>query len=576
MRSFRGRRWEVAGADPALAGAIARAAGVPPLTGRILAGRGFSPEDARRFVDPTLRELIPDPRTLLGMDAAVERVRRALAGGERICVWGDYDVDGACSTALVVRVLRSLGADPSFRIPDRLTEGYGPNEAGILALAEEGIGLLVVVDAGTTAFGPLAAAASAGLDVVVLDHHAAEDVLPAASAVVNPNRRDQAPGLGHLCAAGVCFLFAIALVAAERSSGRRDLPDLRRWLDLVALATVADVVPLRGLNRAFVRHGLLRISAEDGLPGLLALARAAGIQGAVEAHHLGFALGPRINAGGRVGDAAAGARLLVTDDPAEAAEIAGRLDGWNRERQEIEKACLEEARGQVDAAAPVAFAAGEGWHEGVVGIVASRLKDASDRPAFVFARANDGSWKGSGRSVPGFDLGAAVIEARRSGLLEKGGGHAMAAGATCPADGLDSFRAFLEASVAESGVLDAGVLSSADLVVPLGMLDEGVVDAAWPLEPFGQGNPTPRIVVPRVRLRSADLLKGLHLRAEVEADGRRLKAIAFQSAGTALAEGVLGAVGREVDLLGVASINEWNGRRSVELRLEDARLSEGG
>jgi len=576
MRSFRGRRWEIADADPALAGEIARAAGVPPLTGRILAGRGFSPEEARRFVDPTLRGLLPDPRSLLGMDAAVERVRRALSGGERICVWGDYDVDGACSTALVVRVLRALGADPSLRIPDRLTEGYGPNEAGILALAAEGIDLLVVVDAGTTAFGPLAAAASAGLDVVVLDHHAAEDMLPEAVSVVNPNRRDQAPGMGHLCAAGVCFLFAVALVAAERAAGRRDLPDLRRWLDLVALATVVDVVPLRGLNRAFVRHGLPRISAEDGLPGLAALARAAGIQGAVEAHHLGFALGPRINAGGRVGDAAAGARLLVTDDPAEAAAIAGRLDAWNRERQEIEKACLEEARGQVDAASPVAFAAGEGWHEGVVGIVASRLKDAVDRPAFVFARAHDGSWKGSGRSVAGFDLGAAVIEARRSGLLEKGGGHAMAAGATCSADGLGSFRAFLEASVAESGVLDAGVSSAADLVVPLGLLDEAVVDAAWPLEPFGQGNPTPRIVVPRVRVRSADLLKGLHLRAEVEADGRRLKAIAFQAAGTALAEGMLGAVGREVDLLGVASINEWNGRRSVELRLEDARLSEGG
>jgi single-stranded-DNA-specific exonuclease len=574
MRSFRGRRWEVAEADAALAAEIARAAAVSPLTGRILAARGFSPEEARRFVDPTLRELMPDPLSLLGMADAVARVRAALAGGERICVWGDYDVDGACSAALLVRVLRALGADPSFRIPDRLTEGYGPNEAGVRALAAEGVRLLVVVDAGTTAFGPLEAAADAGMDVVVLDHHAAEDALPRAVAVVNPNRRDQAPGLGHLCAAGVCFLFAVALVAAERAAGRRGLPDLRRWLDLVALATVADVVPLRGLNRAFVRHGLRRMSAPDALPGIGALARAAGISGPMEAGHLGFGLGPRINAGGRVGDAAAGTRLLVSDDAVEAAEIARRLDAWNRERQEIEKACLEEARGQVDPSAPVAFAAGEGWHEGVVGIVASRLKDAADRPAFVFARAQDGTWKGSGRSVAGFDLGAAVIAARAAGLLLKGGGHAMAAGATCAADGLPAFRAFLEAAVLDSGVVEGGVSATADLVVPLGMLDETVPDAMWPLEPFGPGNPTPRILVPRVRVRSAELLKGLHLRAEVEGDGRRLKAIAFQAGGTALAAGVLGAVGREIDLLGVATVNEWNGRRAVELRLEDARLSE--
>jgi single-stranded-DNA-specific exonuclease len=574
MRSFRGRRWEVAEADAALAAEIARAAAVSPLTGRILAARGFSPEEARRFVDPTLRELMPDPLSLLGMADAVARVRAAVAGGERICVWGDYDVDGACSAALLVRVLRALGADPSFRIPDRLTEGYGPNEAGVRALAAEGVRLLVVVDAGTTAFGPLEAAADAGMDVVVLDHHAAEDALPRAVAVVNPNRRDQAPGLGHLCAAGVCFLFAVALVAAERAAGRRGLPDLRRWLDLVALATVADVVPLRGLNRAFVRHGLRRMSAPDVLPGIGALARAAGISGPMEAVHLGFGLGPRINAGGRVGDAAAGTRLLVSDDADEVVEIARRLDAWNRERQEIEKACLEEARGQVDPSAPVAFVAGEGWHEGVVGIVASRLKDAVDRPAFVFARAQDGTWRGSGRSVSGFDLGAAVIAARAAGLLLKGGGHAMAAGATCAADGLPAFRAFLEAAVLDSGVVEAGVSATADMVVPLGMLDEAVPDAMWPLEPFGQGNPTPRILVPRVRVRSAELLKGLHLRAEVEGDGRRLKAIAFQAGGTALAAGVLGAVGREIDLLGVATINEWNGRRAVEIRLEDARLSE--
>ena len=563
-------------ADRAQVDAIARVAAVPPLTARILAGRGFSPEEARRFVEPTLRELMPDPFSLMGMAEAVARVRRAVAAGERICVWGDYDVDGACSTALIVRLLRAFGADPSFRIPDRLTEGYGPNEAGILALAAEGTNLLIVVDAGTTAFGPLATASGMGMDVVVLDHHAAEDVLPEAVAVVNPNRRDQALGLGDLCAAGVCFLFAVAFVAAERADGRRDLPDLRRWLDLVALATVADVVPLRGLNRAFVRHGLSRFAASDGLPGLAALARVAGISGPIEAHHLGFALGPRINASGRVGEAAAGTRLLVADDPVEASEIAARLDAWNRERQDIEKHCLEEARAQVVEDAPVVFAVGENWHEGVLGIVASRLKDAASRPAFVFARARDGSWKGSGRSVAGFDLGAAVIAARKAGLLEKGGGHAMAAGATCAADRLGAFRAFLEAAVVESGVLEEGVLASADLLVPLELLDEAVPDAAWPLEPFGQGNPRPRIVVPRVRLRAADLLKGLHLRAEVEANGRRLKAIAFQAAGTPLAAGVLGAVGREVDLFGSAEINEWNGRRSVDLRLEDARLSEEG
>ncbi|MEI6986313.1 MAG: single-stranded-DNA-specific exonuclease RecJ, partial [Rhodospirillaceae bacterium] len=424
VRSLTKRRWAARVQDDRMALALSQCLALPELVGRVMAGRGITLDGAESFLNPTLRTLMPDPSVLTDMDVAAARVADAVMAGESVAVFGDYDVDGATSSALLYRYLSAVGRSPRIHIPDRITEGYGPNTLTLLRLHREGVRLLLTVDCGTTAHTPLAAVAALGLEVIVIDHHSAESELPEAVAVVNPNRLDDRSGLGYLCAAGVTFLTVVAVNRVLRRAGwfcNRPEPDLMGWLDLVALGTVCDVVPLVGLNRALVTQGL-RVMARRNNAGLAALADVGGITTAPEAYHAGYVLGPRVNAGGRVGASGLGARLLCSDDPAEVAALAQRLDEHNSERRQIECAVLEAALEQIGGQDPgdLVFVAGNGWHPGVIGIVASRLVERFRRPACVVSIV-DGVGKGSGRSVRGVDLGAAVIAARHSGLLLNGG-----------------------------------------------------------------------------------------------------------------------------------------------------------
>src|SRR5216683_1878339 len=459
-RSACGRAWRdrLDERDAARALAIAqRHQDVPELLARILAGRGVEVDEVASYLDPTVRALMPDPHTLADMRGAATRLADAVTRGETIAILGDYDVDGATSAALLGRYLHHCGLRPIVHIPDRLFEGYGPNAEAVGALAARGASVLVTVDCGTTSHEPLAQARKLGLDVIVIDHHQADERLPAALAVVNPNRLDDLSALGHLAAVGLVFMTVVAVNRELRARGfwtpERPEPDLLGFLDLVALGTVADVVPLKGLNRAFVAKGLLALRRRDNA-GLTALMDVARLGGPPEPWHLGFLLGPRINAGGRIGRATLGVDLLLQDDPSEAARIAAELDRLNRERQQIEQATLAQAEAEALAAlgleekGAVVVTAAEGWHPGVVGLVAARLKERYSRPAFAIALEPGGTGTGSGRSIAGVDLGRAVRQAVQEGLLLKGGGHAMAAGVTLKKDALGGFRAFLEETLA--------------------------------------------------------------------------------------------------------------------------------
>ncbi len=459
-RSLTGRHWserlDAAGSNAALA--IAQRHQINDIVARVLAGRGIGVDEAPGFLAPSLRALMPDPSVMTDMEAAATRIADAVMAGEQIAVFGDYDVDGASSAALLTRFLRHQGRDPVVYIPDRLFEGYGPNVEALRKLAGEGARLIVTVDCGSTSFDALAEAETLGVDVVVIDHHELGAERPRAVALVNPNRQDDLSGLGHLAAVGVTYMAVVAVNRLLRTRGwygaDRPQPDLLQWLDLVALGTVCDVVPLVGLNRAFVSKGLLTL-ARRGNRGIAALADVARLGGPATPYHLGFLLGPRINAGGRIGDAALGARLLASDDPAECARIAGELDRLNGERQAMETAMLEEAMAEADAeigggeGPAVLVTANRGWHAGVVGLIASRLKDRYQRPAVAIALAANGVGTGSGRSVAGVDLGLAVRNAVEQGILAKGGGHAMAAGLTVAEARLGDLRAFLEQTLAE-------------------------------------------------------------------------------------------------------------------------------
>jgi len=586
-RSLGGRRWEERPADLRCTAALTQALGVPELVARVLAARGVTPDDAGRFLEPRLRDHLPDPSRLKDMDAAVARLQRAVEAGESIAIFGDYDVDGATSGALLGRFLRHLGAAPRFYVPDRIAEGYGPNAAALERLRRDGVAVVVTVDCGVTAFEPLAAAAATGLDVIVLDHHAAEPRLPEAVAVVNPNRIDEPRGaadperLSALAAVGVAFLLVVALNRALREAGwyrrsGRDEPDLRGWLDLVALGTVCDVVPLVGLNRALVTQGL-KVMARRGNPGLAALADVARMDGPPAAYHAGFVLGPRVNAGGRVGASDLGTRLLATDNAAEAAEIAGRLDALNAERQRVEAAVLEAAVAQVEAAGDTAegvvFAAAAGWHPGVIGIVAGRLKERFHRPAVVVALdADGGTGKGSGRSVPGVDLGAAVLAARQAGLLIDGGGHPMAAGLTVAAERLPQLRDFLVERL--GGAMAAiGYRPSLGLdgLVQPGGATVALLHALQAVGPFGAGNAQPRFAMPAVRVVKADVVGRNHVRCILGgADGGRLKGIAFRALESALGTALLRRGGPPLHLAGRLDLDSWNGRESVQMIIEDA------
>lgn len=582
-RSALGRPWrdrlDMAGL--ARAEALAQVEGVPDAVARILAGRGVAASDALRYLEPKLRDLLPDPAVLLDMGAAAQRLAQAALRGEKVAIFGDYDVDGACSAALLAIFLKQAGALPRVHIPDRLIEGYGPNSEAIAMLAGEGATLLVTVDCGTTSHEPLREAARLGLDVVVLDHHQAPEQLPAAAAIVNPNRQDDLSGLGHLCAAGVVFLTLVATARELRRLGhwesRGGEPDLLAMLDLVGLATVADVVPLIGLNRAFVRQGIAILRLRQR-PGLAALLDAAGLDGPAQPWHLGFLLGPRINAGGRIGDAGLGARLLMTDNEVEARSIAAELNRLNQERQEIERAAVEEAVAEVEhrlgdaAEHPVLLVGSADWHPGVVGLIAARLKERFRRPAFALARHPDGGATGSGRSVPGVDLGAAVRRAVEAGLAIKGGGHAMAAGITLAPGQEAPFIAFmsaeLAANVAASRESEALLV---DAAISAGGANPRLLAEIDRAGPFGSGCPEPVFVLPAHRL--ADVVEigsGGHLRVRLRAgDGASIGGVAFRAAQEPLGQALLAARGEQVHLAATLTLNRWGGSEKAELRVLD-------
>jgi single-stranded-DNA-specific exonuclease len=576
--SLTGKRWEERLSDGRAAMALAQRVGAPEIVGRILAARGVRLEEVEAFLSPRLRDLLPDPSHLRDMDAAVQRLLSALEAGETIAIFGDYDVDGATSTALLRRFLQAVGGKVRSYIPDRIAEGYGPNTQALLGLQKAGATVVVTVDCGATAYGPLEDAKAAGLDVIVIDHHAMEARLPPAAALVNPNRLDDSSPHGNLAAVGVAFLLAVALNRALRESGwygngKVPEPDLLQWLDLVALGTVCDVVPLVGLNRALVTQGL-KVVAQRRNCGLAALCDIAQISETPDSYHLGYLLGPRINAGGRVGEAALGADLLSLDQPDDAREIARRLDAYNQERREIESQVLDQAIAQVEAAdssRDLVLAAGEGWHPGVIGIVASRLKDRYNRPAFVIAL--DGELgKGSGRSLPGVDLGALVTAARLEGLLINGGGHPMAAGITLARAQVPDFAAFMGDSVAKR-------LAASDLRPTLGF--DGALQAGGVTPellrqieacgPFGAGNPQPRFALTGVRLQHKAVVGGNHLRCALAgADGRRLKAIAFRAFDSPLGDALSQAGGLPLHVAGKIKWDAWRGPDAVQFIIEDA------
>jgi single-stranded-DNA-specific exonuclease len=585
--SATGRAWrdrlDARGAARALA--IAQRHDLPELLARILAGRSVEIDAVEAFLDPTIKRSMPDPHVLTAMPEAAERIADAVQRGETIAIFGDYDVDGATSSALLARFLRQAGSDPLIHIPDRLFEGYGPNVEAVRALAARGATLLVTVDCGTTSIEPLAQARTLGVDVVVIDHHQADEELPPAVAIVNPNRRDDLSGLGHLAAVGLTFMTAVAVNRLLRTRGfwnpGRPEPDLLSFLDDVALGTIADVVPLIGLNRAFVAKGLIALRQRNraGHTSLMDVARLAGPP---EAWHLGFLLGPRINAGGRIGRADLGVRLLLEEDPIEAARIAAELDRLNRERQAIEIETVAQAEAEAMAAlgledkGAVVVTAAEGWHPGVVGLVAARLKEKFGRPAFAIALEPGGIGTGSGRSIPGVDIGRAVRGAMAEGLLQKGGGHAMAAGVTLRKSTLAPLRAFLESSLAA----DVEVARRAN-----GLMIDGAVSAgAANLElvamieragPFGSGNPEPMIALPAHTLAYTEEAGQSHIRVRLKsADGSGLNAIAFRAASQKLGAALVQNRGRLVHAAGSFAIDRWQGEERVQFRLSDIAPAE--
>lgn len=550
------------------------------LVDQLLLARGVQREELERHRAPTIRGFMPDPSIFRDMDKAAARVADAVEAGEAIAVFGDYDVDGATSAALLIRLLRQLGADPRAYIPDRLMEGYGPSGEALVRLAKEGAELIVTVDCGAQAFEALAMAREAGVDVIVIDHHKCASELPLAFALVNPNRldeADEAAAHGHLAAVGVAFLLGAALVRTLRGRGffeRREEPRLVDLLDLVALGTVADVAQLRGLNRAFVTQGIKVMAGRRNI-GLDALIQVSRLERAPNATDLGWALGPRINAGGRVGKSDLGVRLLTTEDPDEARGIAAELELHNQERRAIE-ALVCEAAEQLCASQgnrAVVLVSAPGWHPGVIGIVAGRLKEKMGRPAIVIALGEDGVGKGSGRSVAGVDLGAAVLAAKDAGLLIAGGGHAMAAGLTVAGDRIDALADFLDDRLARD-VADGrdGRALLLDAVLAPGGVCPDLCDALEAGGPYGAGWPGPRVAAGPVRIVKADVVGTNHLRLIVAGDdGRRVKAIAFRMADSALGQAMLACPpDRRLWLAGRLKRDDWGSRPAAEIHLEDA------
>ncbi|MCV0381880.1 MAG: single-stranded-DNA-specific exonuclease RecJ [Erythrobacter sp.] len=577
-RSLSGKRWRWRGGNMELGGGATLD---HDIVTQLLLARGVAHDDLERHREPTLRAFLPDPSEFNDMDTAAERIAQAVLSGERVTIYGDYDVDGATSSALLIRLFRMLGHDAGHYIPDRLLEGYGPSGEALVRIGEEGSSLVVTVDCGAMAHEALQRAHDAGVDVIVVDHHKCSPELPRTVALVNPNRLDEndlAAGHGHLAAVGVAFLLSVAIVRTLRKRGyfeQRKEPDLFSLLDLVALGTVADVAALHGLNRAFVSQGL-RVMARRANTGMAALIDASRLKRAPACSDLGFALGPRINAGGRVGESTLGVRLLTTEDDEEARAIAAQLSQLNEERRAIEAEVQEAAEAMIAAQhnRAVIVCAGSGWHPGVIGIVAGRIKEKTGKPSIVIALdAETGQGKGSGRSIAGVDLGAAIIAAREHGLLVAGGGHAMAAGLTVAADQVEALTDWLDErlhkQVARASAAQETVL---DLAVAPGGLTPDLVEALEAGGPYGVGWPGPRVAVGPVRLVKCDVVGSDHLRVIAAGeDGRSFKGIAFRAAESELGQQLLHApAGRRLWLVGRAKIDDWGDLPRAELHLEDA------
>jgi single-stranded-DNA-specific exonuclease len=574
-QSLTGQRWAWRGGIAPGEGLTGRAG--DELLHQLFRARGADAEDFARLATPTLRDWLPDPAIFADMERAAERIADAVKAGEHIIVYGDYDVDGATSAAVMIRYLRGIGGKVGHYIPDRLLEGYGPSAEALVALKQAGADLVITVDCGTQGFEALEAASAAGLDVIVVDHHKAGTALPPALALVNPNRLDEVPEAaahGHLAAVGVAFLLCVALNRLLRARGlfaNRDEPNLMELIDLVALGTVADVASLRGLNRAFVTQGL-KVMGRRANIGIAALCDAARLSRAPVSRDLGFALGPRVNAGGRVGQADLGVRLLTTHDAGEAAQIAAELDRLNQDRRAIEQAVTEAALAGAMPSPGCTLVSGAGWHPGVIGIVASRLKEKMNRPAIVIAIGEDGIAKGSGRSITGIDLGAAVLAAKDHGLLMAGGGHAMAAGLTVAADGIAALGAFLNERLADAVTAATAdrALSIDAAVAPRG-LNAGLVDVLETGGPYGQGWPAPRIVAGPFQIVDSRIVGENHLRLQLAgADGGRIKAMAWRKGDSEYGAALQGARGRPVHIAGRVKRDDWTGGSAVELELDDA------
>ncbi len=546
---------------------------------QLLLSRGVAPQDIDRHLTPTLRNFLPDPSLFRDMDTAADRIAQAVLSGEKITIYGDYDVDGATSSALLIRLLRDLGVEAGYYIPDRLLEGYGPSGEALVKLGEEGSSLIVTVDCGAMAHEALGMAHDAGIDVIVVDHHKCSPDLPKTVALVNPNRldeEDEAASHGHLAAVGVAFLLAIAVVRTLRNRSyfeNRKEPDLLALLDVVALGTVADVAALHGLNRAFVAQGLKVMAKRDNI-GMAALIDASRLKRAPACSDLGFALGPRINAGGRVGESTLGVRLLTTRDPDEAREIAAQLSALNDERRAIEAAVQEAAEEQLAAQhnRAVHLVAGDGWHPGVIGIVAGRIKEKTGKPSLVIALDGQ-TGKGSGRSITGVDLGAAIIRARSEGMLVAGGGHAMAAGLTVDSDQIERFADWLDSTLeGQVARATASREMALDLSVAPGGLTPELVNSLEEAGPYGVGWPGPRIAVGPVRLVKCDIVGTDHVRLIAAGDdGKSFKGIAFRAAESEMGQALLHASqGRKLWLAGRVKIDDWGSRPQAELHLEDA------
>nr|WP_132552645.1 single-stranded-DNA-specific exonuclease RecJ [Rhizobium azibense] len=570
-------RLDQAGQNRALA--ISQVHGLPDLIARVLAGRGVGVDEALEFLDPTIRSLMPDPYTLTDCEKAARRLVEAIGRGENVAIFGDYDVDGAASSALMYRFLTHFGVRANIYIPDRIFEGYGPNPTAIDQLIDNGAQLIVTVDCGSTSHEALGAAEKRNIDVVVIDHHQVTHDLPHCHALVNPNREDDLSGQGHLCAAGVVFLVLVAALRLLRETGDKRVTgiDLLHWLDIVALATVCDVVPLKGLNRAYVVKGLVAARHQSNA-GLTALFRKAGLSGPVTPYHFGFLIGPRINAGGRIGDAALGSRLLTLDDPGEAEVIAQRLDELNRERQAMEAAMLQEAEAEALAeygdgeGASVIVTARDKWHPGIVGLLAARLKEKFKRPAFAIAFDPSGRGTGSGRSINGFDMGRMVRAAMDEGLLLKGGGHAMAAGLTVEREKLGALRNFfteraektVSALVANETLKIDGAIGASGATIEL-------IDRLETAGPYGSGHSQPIFAVPAHRLRDARMVGDKHVKVTLEAmDGSRLDGIAFRAADTSLGNLLLNSRGASLHVAGMLGAEHYQGARRIQLRVCDA------